>query len=334
MKTPEDAIGRTEGDDYILAPDKHAAALPPEAGPLARVLRRSAIQVVVDRYVRADEEAIAAQKTYKDRARAAIYASGAAVLAGALLLFFAAEAPAESWVRPFGDFLRYPLLIVQIAAVGLTAYLTYYLRETDPLATWMNRRAEAEMARVALFNGVCGVSGKVEEPQADATELPLLPLQLEYFRRYQLEVQLNYYHHRGRQHEAASKRLVTTGGVLAAVSAAAAAGVGLAGEIGLASAVALVLLAAPVAIAAHGSIKLLDQDRLNALRYANTHEKLSAWRAGLDEVRAAAAKGDAEAVAEFVKGVNGEISLEHREWLTRRQEAEKPTLDLSKREGG
>ncbi len=333
MTTPADAVGRTDDGDYILAPDKHADALPPDAGPLARVLRRSAIQVVVDRYIRADREAIAAQKTYKRQARLAIHASGAAVLAGALLLFFAAEAPDESWVRPLGDLIRYPLLLAQVAAVALTAYLTYNLRETDPLATWMNKRAEAEMARVALFNGVCGVSGKVEEPQADPSELPLLPLQLEYFRRYQLEVQLNYYDRRGRQHDAAAKRLVTTGGLLAAISAAAAAGVGLWGQIGLDSAVALVLLALPVAIAAHGSIKLLAQDRLNALRYANTHEKLSAWRAGLDEVRAAAAKGDVAAVPEFVKGVNGEISLEHREWLTRRQEAEKPTLDLSKQDG-
>ena len=89
-----------------------------------------------------------------------------------------------------------------------------------------------------------------------------------------------------------------------------------------------------MAIAAHNSIKLLDQDRLNAIRYANTFDKLSAWRGQLDTVRDAAAKGDRNAVLEFVKGVNNEISLEHREWLTRRQEAEKPTLDLSQPDEG
>src|SRR5262249_14022946 len=49
----------------------------------------------------------------------------------------------------------------------------------------------------------------VTKAQDDAVaigELPLLPLSLEYFRRYQLDVQLRYYRGRGEQHARAAGR--------------------------------------------------------------------------------------------------------------------------------
>jgi hypothetical protein len=62
----------------------------------------------------------------------------------------------------------------------------------------MNKRAESEIARIELFNRIVHTH---ETSQGD--ELPLLPLKLEYFRRYQLDVQRRYYRGRGEQHAAA-----------------------------------------------------------------------------------------------------------------------------------
>lgn len=69
------------------------------------------------------------------------------------------------------------------------------------LEQWMTKRAEAESHRLRYFSRVSEQSGDPE------TRL----LQLEYFRRYQLDVQRTYYLDRSRDHQAAATRAVTMG---------------------------------------------------------------------------------------------------------------------------
>ena len=63
----------------------------------------------------------------------------------------------------------------------------------------MKERAIAELARVKLFNDLMEAN---EEPRNG--ELPLLPLKLEYFRRYQFDVQRRYYSGRADEHARAA----------------------------------------------------------------------------------------------------------------------------------
>src|SRR5262249_42697326 len=74
-----------------------------------------------------------------------------------------------------------------------------------PFDSWMKARAQAEDARIELFRRVMDAVDPA--PGAGARqggELKLLPLKLEYFRRYQLDLQRHYYAGRGQQHEEAA----------------------------------------------------------------------------------------------------------------------------------
>jgi hypothetical protein len=87
-------------------------------------------------------------------------------------------------------------LLVLIHVVLLLAVLVVaaWLNHADPRTKWLAARGEAEQLRVALFDRVLAADQAVEE-----AELPLLPLKLAYFRRYQLDVQLRFFEQRGKQ---------------------------------------------------------------------------------------------------------------------------------------
>jgi len=70
-----------------------------------------------------------------------------------------------------------------------------WLNRADPRTKWLAARGEAEQLRVALFDRVLAADQAVE---GDG-DLPLLPLKLAYFRRYQLDVQLRFFAQRGKQ---------------------------------------------------------------------------------------------------------------------------------------
>jgi hypothetical protein len=100
-------------------------------------------------------------------------------------------------------------------------------------------------------------------------------LKLEYFRRYQLDVQRTYYRGRGKQHaESASQTLMLGGLAVLAGSVSA----GAAGVLGVAD-VALTAFAAlgvvGTALSAFATTReAMNQDRRNAERYTRTHDAL------------------------------------------------------------
>ena len=178
-------------------------------------------------------------------------------------------------------------------------------------------------------------------------ELPLLPLKLEYCRRYQLEVQSRYYGGRGKEHEVAAghtdkwrqvKLALTVLSVFLALlaslpilaylfaylQATPPAWVGQTVDIVHAFHIERWLLALGVAGSALYSYttarSLMDLDERNASRYLTTHDNLEFMKEqGSEKARQSAADGNEEQVGVFVDRVQSLISSEHKEWVRLRE---------------
>jgi hypothetical protein len=325
----EAAIGRDDpGSDWRLAPAAHAAALPVEAGALRRILQHPDIHAIIAAFENADKQAVDAQRRYKRVARLRLYTGVAATIVGATFVL-----PLDAWIS---GFLSIPAAI-QYGSLAISIVAALHLIRSKPFDAWMKARARAEIARVDLFNRVMTANDNTPQPG----ELPLLPLKLEYFRRYQLDVQLRYYKGRGEQHARAAGETARWQFVSVALT-------GLAGAIALISLTKFLIDFAPLpgwikdvsqivqahlppwtnkAVLAIGIVSstlfgasisrsLMDLDERNASRYLTTAANLELYRAtGLKAARLDAAAGLMDKVQGFVDKIQDQISTEHREWI-------------------
>ena len=175
----------------------------------------------------------------------------------------------------------------------------------------MQRRASAETQRVRYFKLV---TRNMDDGASDTT---LRLLQLEYFRRFQLDVQRAYYQTRGLQHRHAADRalLRSTWGMGVVAIANGVAGL-VAGVLGAhwasLAGIALVGQAFSSVIA---NAKATNQDERKAERYERTRHPLDQLYSRLDAVRQALADGNDEVMREFVASVHEQLPLDHRQSL-------------------
>ena len=185
----------------------------------------------------------------------------------------------------------------------------FRVKEGRLLEDWMTARARAETKRLSYFSYVVNSS-------VQPLDLHLELLKLEYFRRYQLDLQLAYYKTRRSGHRNSAERTlsISAGSVLVAAIASGAAGVlgALRSEWAALGSLA-VFGAALQAFAA--SRESINQDRRNAERYENTAQALQGLRERLDDVRLGIAAGSTSVLGEYVAAVQDQLSLEHRQWL-------------------
>ena len=314
------AVGPDEpAKDWRLRPLEHAATLPYDAQPLKVVLQSPAVQNIMSTFVADDAAAVAAQAVYKRAGHWGLKLATAAAIIGALFLL-----PFETW---FGDTARSVALAAQFVALAGAMAASRYLIWKRPFDTWMKARGRAEIARVALFDAVIAADGPVTP-----NEIPLLPLQLEYFRRYQLSVQRNYYSGQGSKHQSAAgaSRAWQLLSVLVTALASVIIVTGLidwlvATHVPLPDPVSRAadwikawrppwsdraLLAAGIVSSAlysfASSRSLMNLDERNASRYLTNAENLQyLTETGLDAARVAAADGRPEEVNRFVQSVQG-----------------------------
>ena len=218
-----------------------------------------------------------------------------------------------------------------------------WLGWSKPFEIWMQRRAEAETQRIRYFRRVAETDEAVREG-----ELPLLPLQLEYFRRFQLDVQRLYYDKRGRQHRAAvMRRHIWRGFALLLIVAAGLPVlwtlqgkdwmpasispflVGMLPKTELAQRIFLSLgLVGGALQGLLAAYALMSYDERNGARYRDTWQNLEALSTRpLDEARNAAAQGNRERVLVLVALIHEQISSEHREWVSLRAVSPELSLD-------
>lgn len=330
------AVGAEEPQDWHLLPEQHAANLPEAAAPLKRILTQPAIAAIIERYNKADAAAVRAQTAYKRPARLAAITSFLAIVVGSVVVLPSYAVLPQGVVSAAGT-VQFMLLIISFGALILVG-------RRRAFATWMTLRAEAENARRELFTRVMDQ----EATAGAATGLPLLSLQLEYFRRYQLDVQRFFYAKRGKQHASAADhawRWRVAALIIVVIASfpllwvlqgkpwlpdwlgAFLNGLPHATETGerLFLGIGLIASALQGLLAANAVISL---DERNAARYLSTAGNLETLAdQPLTEARQRAANGDRAAVLSFVALVQQEISSEHHEWVALRTVAPDLSLD-------
>ena len=299
-------IGNGSPGDYPLSPVEHAEQLKTSAPKLAALLTRSAPVELARQYAEADTEALTAERTFKRWVIRANWAVLATATASALLM---AVALLTGTLGGLAQTTLIVLALIGVAAGGIASMSLFRVKEGRLLEDWMTARARAETKRLSYFSYIVNSS-------LQPLDLQLELLKLEYFRRYQLDLQLAYYKTRRLGHRNSAERTlsISAGSVLVAAIASGAAGVlgALRSEWAALGSLA-VFGAALQAFAA--SRESLNQDRRNAERYDNTAQALQGLRERLDDVRVGIAAGSPSVLGEYVAAVQDQLSLEHRQWL-------------------
>jgi hypothetical protein len=324
------AIGPAAEDDWRLDPDTHAKSLPPEARLLQEVLEEPALGAIIARFKKFDAEAIRAQSLYKFEAKGAAIASFLAIAMGALLVLPGYRFMTQQWIDVVG--------IVQAILVAASFALSLAMGSAKPYVRWRRYRALAESARLKLFQMVMA---ETEPPgRRHPGYIPLLPLQLEYLRRYLLDSQHTFYSRRGAESLRASKtagRLRIFALLLLAISAfpviwelrdktwvphTIASAAQLAGQktpFGQLIFLAITLIGAGLQglLAAFAVISMDDRNAVRYLVTARYLEDLSGQP--LQMARKDAALGSRSTVLGFAESLMRELLAEHREWLALRR---------------
>ena len=194
--------------DWIIAPTQHAGLYRESAPALASILSSSAIKMTAEQYEEYDRDAMTSQNSFKKKAFIANLAVFLTACLGALLLAF----NSLSAVFDFSTSRTAILVTMSVAAVlvgGVGTMLLFQIQSGKLLEVWMTRRARAESYRLKLFNLITSVQG-VDDAAAD---IPLPLLQLEYFCRYQLDVQVAYYKNASKRHAAAASKILSWSGI-------------------------------------------------------------------------------------------------------------------------
>ncbi len=302
--------------DHLIEPLAHAriyAAIAPE---LARRLRASDVRVTAECYTDRDARACEMRDELgrlSELARAAVLSAG---ISAALLVAVAglAAVPAVSVSQ-----LRVGVLALSLVAVvssAVAAGLIHRIRGGSLHDRWMKRRAEAEAERLRYFSLL-----------VDGPPLGEPLLQLEYLRRFQLDVQRRFFRQRGDDQRRRAERRFS---LVAATMVAAGIATGVAGVLGASVSTAFTSLAALALVAqAFGARaenqEAAEQSGRHAERYEQTAVALDRLYARLDEVREATATlapgEDPEAMRAFAAAAHDILGAEHREWLDETREA-------------
>jgi hypothetical protein len=299
-------IGRGSPDDNGLSPLEHAAQLKTSAPKLAAILTRSAPVELARQYAEADTEALVAERTFK---RWVIRANRAVLGTATVSALLMAVALLAVRLGGLTQTILIVLALMGVATGGFASMSLFRVKEGRLLEDWMTARARAETKRLSYFNYIVNSSVGPLDPQLEL-------LKLEYFRRYQLDLQLAFYRTRRSGHRNSAERTldISAGSVLVAAIASGAAGVlgALRSEWAALGSLAVFGASLQAFAAARES---LNQDRRNAERYDNTAQALLGLRERLDDVRDGIAAGSASVLGEYVAAVQDQLSLEHRQWL-------------------
>ncbi len=325
------AVGEHNAGDYILRPAEHAASLPPEAGGLKRILQRPEIETIRTNYVECDRDALRLQGRHMRWGKRGIVAAMlSAIVAVTLMVSPVQLAPLQTVIASSS---------VWLLLCGAWFYFVSMMIRR-PLEAWYQARANAEEWRKRLFEAVLAAD---ETMLAD--EIEVLPLQLEYFRRYQYDVQRQYFKGKTAVSERRA-RLSDAVGYLSsivpflALGLTVAATVSAAGEQGLITpfltrfagmvqrietwSIDLYGIGAAIIVSAVSAglfaFAQLDNYRRNAVRYANTLRRIEEMaddpRLGFPFARAAAAAGNRQSVANLVRQMHAVMTAEMAEWVT------------------
>jgi hypothetical protein len=202
-------------------------------------------------------------------------------------------------------------LLAAVSGAAAGVYLSR-IQAGRLLETWKESRAQAEAYRRDYFNYLSQASTGPPNP------VPLPLLQLEYFRRYQFDVQYAFYQQRAGYHRGyADQSLKLSSAAMAAVvllNSLSSAGMLSTFNLKLIASGAFALLAQAFANMVINREEV-QQNRRKAELYAKTRTALAQLAANLDGIRQAVLEGSQEVFDSFVKATHDVLSKEHQEWL-------------------
>jgi hypothetical protein len=315
MKNADEAkriIGLDEKNDYILDPAIHMDKYDKDAPVFASVLRSSMISTLLDEYKHADGLAIIAKSVFAKWTKVFMNATFITTVFTACLL---ASASFGAFFGEDSSFSKLLILIFSMGGVAAAAVATgcvQYIKSNKLLEKWMGTRAEAEELRVQYFEDLA-----VSVPDGDNDIAFLDHLKLEFFRRYQLDVQLSYFSGKSIKHQQIASRLmlISTIALMLVLFFN-----GVAGVAGVFDSSQMTIIAAFAIIAQAVSTMMLNkeavnQDRQNAERYEKTRKDLNMLKAKIDLIHKKIDGGDPAILKTFITAVHEPISAEHRQWL-------------------
>jgi hypothetical protein len=190
----------------------------------------------------------------------------------------------------------------------------------------MSQRARAELKRAEYFSQIAKQELKGDDPNHEADLL-----RLEYFRRYQLGIQLNFYNGRSKDHarDARQALAISSFAIAGASLVTALSGTALSSYAHGKFTALAAFGAAFTALASFATVReSVFQYQRNADRYEKTGEILGGMLATMDEVREAVRQAGQPPLLEFVNAVQEQLSLEHRQWLGAADEQNKALEQL------
>lgn len=179
----------------------------PDSAPLIRILETDSVKSAVNAYAKADREAIAEQARFKRASRALawpLYFAGFIGLAAVLVhprLVAELIGPAIGWnADDLVPLWRIGAPWLVYGALIFAALQRVRFRPTTHFRLWQQARAKAEAMRREVFKRV------LEHTDNGGAKSFELLLKLEYFRRWQVELQRDYFKKRGAEHERGIRR--------------------------------------------------------------------------------------------------------------------------------
>jgi hypothetical protein len=204
------AIGKGQPDDYVLTPTTHVRVLADKAPVLARLLQSSRMTVLAQQYERLSEEAERAKKRFSaDVSRASAAMLVVALLAPLVMVVGIVEPlVTETMVPVMAEVvIERTLFTLGIGSLAVAALATMWLSHVrSRVQDWKSKEKEAMETRLAYFDNL------VRLRDNSPSEPPLGLLKLEYFRRYQLGVQIAYCDYYFVQHQTAADKKLTQRG--------------------------------------------------------------------------------------------------------------------------
>lgn len=332
------AIGRNPENNISIGKiEDHIKDLPKEAIALKQVLELPYVRKVAERQSTASKDSGIWQRKVKTNHSTVLWVLGAAVVVSALALLIPMPEEQEAMARIGTAVLVYSALLVP-------AFIGWRERNSQALSSWNAFRGAAEALRRRRFDVVFDAQAGPEP-----ADIPLLPLKLEYFRRYQLDVQRSYHRMTSEKNRKQARwarlllipclLIVVTWGIVMLLAIFGAwseqgslpsfvpdAVIGLAADFHLVERLRLDLLGLLLGIVVsvlYGAIYLramLNENSRNAARYTQALANFD-YLAGapLEEARQAAKEGNEVAVRRFIARVHASMSTEHAEWVHLRE---------------
>lgn len=318
----QEIIGSNKPDDYVIQPSKHADELRTTAPALAAILDSSLVKVTSQQFEKKDQKALEAQREFTRIFNRA----NKLVLATAILTALVLTVGILNPLLAGND--KFLLLALSIGSVITGSFASkdlYMVRQGRLLEEWMIKRAEAESKRLDYFSEIANA----DAPAGQDSEVPLYLLKLEYFRRYQFDVQLAYFNHRGERHRKDSNENLSRSGIAIAGGAIV---TGVAGVLTSNSAYFAALASLGAVFTAYSAYVALKeqiyQSQRISERYAATADQLEDIKKRLDVVRDAVLQSGQEPLQSFVAAVHEKLIAEHKQWLGEQEQRSSTLVKL------